>query len=68
MNNFQNYNCRYHKAHLTRRLILDSSADSEKEEDMVDWLREIGMPAGMLLRSNYEKVSPIFTFKFQFQT
>ncbi|XP_077283567.1 cullin 5 isoform X2 [Arctopsyche grandis] len=36
---------RYHKAHLTRRLILDSSADSEKEEDMVDWLREVGMPA-----------------------
>uniref|UniRef100_A0A1L8DX62 Cullin-5 n=1 Tax=Nyssomyia neivai TaxID=330878 RepID=A0A1L8DX62_9DIPT len=36
---------RYHKAHLTRRLILDSSADSEKEEDMVEWLREVGMPA-----------------------
>lgn len=36
---------RYHKAHLTRRLILDSSADSEKEEDMVEWLRDIGMPA-----------------------
>lgn len=28
-----------------RRLILDSSADSEKEEDMVEWLREVGMPA-----------------------
>lgn len=27
------------------RLILDSSADSEKEEDMVEWLREVGMPA-----------------------
>lgn len=26
-------------------LILDSSADSEKEEDMVEWLREVGMPA-----------------------
>ncbi|CAH1118782.1 unnamed protein product [Phaedon cochleariae] len=36
---------RYHKAHLTRRLILDASADSEKEEDMVEWLREVGMPA-----------------------
>ncbi|XP_050439337.1 cullin-5-like isoform X3 [Adelges cooleyi] len=34
-----------HKAHLTRRLILDISADSEKEENMVNWLREIGMPA-----------------------
>lgn len=27
------------------RLILDSSADSDKEEDMVEWLREVGMPA-----------------------
>lgn len=27
------------------RLILDSSADSEKEEDMVEWLRDVGMPA-----------------------
>lgn len=27
------------------RLILDSSADSEKEEDIVEWLREVGMPA-----------------------
>lgn len=36
---------RYHSAHLTRRLILDISADSEKEENMVDWLREVGMPA-----------------------
>lgn len=32
---------RYHKAHLTRRLILDASADSEKEENMVEWLREV---------------------------
>lgn len=30
---------RYHKAHLTRRLILDISADSEIEENMVEWLR-----------------------------
>uniref|UniRef100_A0A8C5FJH5 Cullin-5 n=1 Tax=Gadus morhua TaxID=8049 RepID=A0A8C5FJH5_GADMO len=36
---------RYHKAHLTRRLILDISADSETEENMVEWLREVGMPA-----------------------
>ncbi|XP_045062904.1 cullin-5-like isoform X2 [Coregonus clupeaformis] len=36
---------RYHKAHLTRRLILDISADSEVEENMVEWLREVGMPA-----------------------
>lgn len=36
---------RYHKAHLTRRLILDSSADNEKEENMVEWLRDVGMPA-----------------------
>jgi len=25
---------RFHKAHLTRRLILDTSADSEKEENI----------------------------------
>uniref|UniRef100_A0A8D8YCI6 Cullin-5 n=1 Tax=Cacopsylla melanoneura TaxID=428564 RepID=A0A8D8YCI6_9HEMI len=36
---------RFHKAHLTRRLILDTSADSEKEENMVEWLRDVGMPA-----------------------
>lgn len=30
---------RYHKAHLTRRLILDTSADDEIEESMVEWLR-----------------------------
>ncbi|XP_078492514.1 cullin-5-like [Ciona intestinalis] len=36
---------RYHKAHLTRRLILGTSADSEKEENMVEGLREVGMPA-----------------------
>lgn len=36
---------RYHKAHLTRRLILDTTTDSEKEENMVDMLREVGMPA-----------------------
>ena len=29
------------QAHLTRRLILDTSADSEKEENMVEWLREV---------------------------
>ena len=33
---------RYHKAHLTRRLILDISADSEIEENMVEWLRVRG--------------------------
>ncbi|KAK2727846.1 hypothetical protein QYM36_008357, partial [Artemia franciscana] len=36
---------RYHKTHLTRRLILETSADSDKEEMMVEWLREVGMPA-----------------------
>ncbi|KAF6038016.1 Cul5 [Bugula neritina] len=30
---------RFHKAHLTRRLILETSADNEIEENMVDWLR-----------------------------
>eukprot|EP00118_Oscarella_pearsei_P008730 m.46496 g.46496 ORF g.46496 m.46496 type:complete len:786 (+) comp33701_c0_seq2:3-2360(+) len=36
---------RYHKAHLSRRLVLNTSADSEKEENMVEWFREVGMPA-----------------------
>lgn len=36
---------RFHKAHLSRRLILDMSADQEKEEAMVYRLRECGMPA-----------------------
>lgn len=39
---------RYAKAHLTRRLILETSADSEKEENMVEWLREVGMPADFI--------------------
>ena len=38
----------YTKAHLTRRLILGTSADSEKEENMVEWLREVGMPADFI--------------------
>uniref|UniRef100_A0A1I7ZH63 Cullin-5 n=1 Tax=Steinernema glaseri TaxID=37863 RepID=A0A1I7ZH63_9BILA len=36
---------RCHKHHLTRRLILENSADQEKEEWMVGRLREHGMPA-----------------------
>lgn len=36
---------RYHKAHLTRRLILDCSTDNDLEENMVEWLRDVGMPA-----------------------
>ena len=36
---------KFYKAHLTRRLILDASADNDKEEQMVNWLREVGMPA-----------------------
>lgn len=35
---------KYHKSHLTRRLILETSVDSELEESMVEWLRDIGMP------------------------
>ena len=30
------------------RLILGTSADSEKEENMVEWLREVGMPADFI--------------------
>lgn len=36
---------RYHKAHLARRLILEMSADQEKEERMVSKMRDAGMPA-----------------------
>uniref|UniRef100_A0A8R1DNJ8 Cullin-5 n=1 Tax=Caenorhabditis japonica TaxID=281687 RepID=A0A8R1DNJ8_CAEJA len=36
---------RFHRAHLSRRLILEMSADQEKEETMVTRLRECGMPS-----------------------
>lgn len=36
---------RFHKAHLARRLILEMSADQEKEEQMVARMRDAGMPA-----------------------
>ena len=32
---------RYYKTHLTRRLILRSSADSDLEENMILWLKDI---------------------------
>lgn len=35
---------KYHKAHLTRRLILEMSNDQEMEEQTVIMLKEIGMP------------------------
>ena len=31
--------------YIILRILLFYSADSEKEEDMVEWLREVGMPA-----------------------
>lgn len=40
---------RYHKAHLTRRLILDISADSEIEENMVEWLRVSGLESTLMV-------------------
>ena len=43
---------------MTRRLILDTSADSEKEENMVEWLREVGMPADFI-----NKLSRMFQVK-----
>ena len=36
---------RFYKAHLTRRLVLQTSADNEMEEQMLIQLREGGMPA-----------------------
>jgi len=35
---------KYHKAHLTRRLILDMSNDQEMEELTIIMLKDIGMP------------------------
>lgn len=35
---------KYHKAHLTRRLILEISNDQEMEEQTVMMLKDIGMP------------------------
>lgn len=35
---------------LVCSLILGTSADSEKEEDIVEWLREVGMPADYVNR------------------
>lgn len=43
---------RYHKAHLTRRLILDISADSEIEENMVEWLRVRNVPNAFISHLN----------------
>ena len=34
---------------LFRRLILDTSADSEKEENMVEWLREVSEPTNKIM-------------------
>ncbi|KAI8791819.1 cullin-5 [Biomphalaria glabrata] len=60
---------RYHKAHLTRRLILDSSADNEKEENMVEWLRDVGMPADFVnkLQRMFQdiKVSEDLNYEFK---
>ncbi|GMS79957.1 hypothetical protein PENTCL1PPCAC_2132, partial [Pristionchus entomophagus] len=36
---------RFHKAHLSRRLVLEMSADQDKEEYMITRMRENGMPA-----------------------
>uniref|UniRef100_A0AC34QHY8 Cullin family profile domain-containing protein n=1 Tax=Panagrolaimus sp. JU765 TaxID=591449 RepID=A0AC34QHY8_9BILA len=36
---------RFHKTHMSRRLVLEISSDQEKEEMLVRRFREIGMPA-----------------------
>jgi len=36
---------KFHKGHMSRRLILEISSDQEKEEMLVRRFREIGMPA-----------------------
>ena len=55
---------RYHKTHLTRRLILETSADTEKEENMVEWLRVGHMTRHMTAMKNtcaYSTCIYIFT-------
>ena len=39
---------RFYKAHLTRRLILQTSADNEMEEEVLNLFRNAGMPAGWI--------------------
>nr|CRZ24456.1 BMA-CUL-5 [Brugia malayi] len=41
---------RFYKTHLTRRLILELSADQEKEEQMITRMREVGMPADFVTK------------------
>uniref|UniRef100_T1J697 Cullin-5 n=1 Tax=Strigamia maritima TaxID=126957 RepID=T1J697_STRMM len=41
---------RYYKSHLTRRLIFDTSADREKEGEMVLWLKAVGMPGEYVMK------------------
>ncbi|CAJ0938889.1 unnamed protein product, partial [Mesorhabditis belari] len=36
---------RFHKAHLSRRLVLDMTVDLDREETLITRLRERGMPA-----------------------
>uniref|UniRef100_A0A1I7SBJ6 Cullin-5 n=1 Tax=Bursaphelenchus xylophilus TaxID=6326 RepID=A0A1I7SBJ6_BURXY len=41
---------RYHKNHLSRRLILELTADQEKEENLVKMFRDNGMPTDYVNR------------------
>lgn len=47
---------------------MGTSADSEKEEDIVEWLREVGMPAdyvNRLARMFQDiKVSSLYAYNF----
>lgn len=60
---------KYYKSHLTRRLILETSLDLDKEEMMVNWLREVGMPAEYVNKISRMfqdlKVSEDFTNQFK---
>ncbi|TNN11332.1 Cullin-5 [Schistosoma japonicum] len=60
---------RVHKSHLTRRLILETSADNETEELMAERLREVGMPAEQInkLRRMFQdmKISHDLTSEFK---
>ena len=49
----------FYKAHLTRRLILQTSADNEIEEEMLNQLRDAGMPVEWMnsLRSMFQDIA-----------
>ena len=60
---------RYYKMHLTRRLILQSSADSEMEENMIHLLKGVGIPTEYIqtLRRMFQDVKLGMDFNDEFK-